>query len=191
MDALAAEQPGYVGIDSVRSPSGEGITVSYWADDAAARAWKARAEHVAAQTLGRERWYASYQLRVATVEREYAFERPIYHMAMPDDWAAAAAAGVYAMSTRGRSIAQEGFMHCSLATQMRGVAERFYADVDELTVLRLDLDRLRADIRFEPPADGIAELFPHLYRDLPVDAVTSVTTWQRPGDSWGEPPVDR
>jgi heme-degrading monooxygenase HmoA len=40
-------------------------------DQQAARAWKAVAEHVAAQHLGQERWYAHYRVRVATVEREY------------------------------------------------------------------------------------------------------------------------
>ena len=36
MDALAATQPGYIGIDSVRGADGLGITVSYWTDDDAA-----------------------------------------------------------------------------------------------------------------------------------------------------------
>lgn len=72
MDALAAEQPGYLGIDSVRDPaSRRGITVSYWVDEASARAWKRVAEHVEAQRVGRERWYSSYRVRVATVTREY------------------------------------------------------------------------------------------------------------------------
>ncbi len=76
LDELAAAQPGYLGIESVRIDGGFGITVSYWTDDAAARAWKQVAEHRAAQQLGRERWYDAYRLRVATVERDYGFERP-------------------------------------------------------------------------------------------------------------------
>ena len=47
------------------------MTVSYWASPAAARAWKAVAEHAAAQALGRERWYADYRVRIATVDRDY------------------------------------------------------------------------------------------------------------------------
>ena len=66
---LAAEQPGYLGVESARD--GLGITVSYWRDAEAARAWKAVAEHRLAQQLGRERWYACYRVRIATVEREY------------------------------------------------------------------------------------------------------------------------
>jgi heme-degrading monooxygenase HmoA len=71
MEELASSQPGYLGIESARGPDGAGITVSYWRDDVAARAWKRVAEHAEAQRLGRERWYAAYRVRVATVEREY------------------------------------------------------------------------------------------------------------------------
>ncbi|MDP9100653.1 MAG: antibiotic biosynthesis monooxygenase [Actinomycetota bacterium] len=69
MRELAAAQPGYLGIESARE--GVGITVSYWTDDAAARAWKGVAEHLVAQQLGRDRWYSDYRVRVATVTRDY------------------------------------------------------------------------------------------------------------------------
>lgn len=72
MEALASEQPGYVGIESARGSDGFGITVSYWTDDAAARAWKAIAEHVEAQRLGGQQWYDSYRVVVAEVTREYS-----------------------------------------------------------------------------------------------------------------------
>ena len=73
MDALAATQPGYLGIDSVRGEDGLGITVSYWADDASALGWKANAEHAAVRELGRERWYAYYRLIVTRVDRAYGW----------------------------------------------------------------------------------------------------------------------
>ena len=69
MDELAAAQPGYLGIESARE--GVGITVSYWRDDVAARAWKHVAEHLVAQRRGREIWYRDYRVRVATVHRDY------------------------------------------------------------------------------------------------------------------------
>ena len=69
MEELAARQPGYLGIESARD--GLGITVSYWVDEAAARAWKQVAEHLVAQRRGREAWYADYRVRVAVVHREY------------------------------------------------------------------------------------------------------------------------
>jgi heme-degrading monooxygenase HmoA len=65
--ALAAKQPGFLGIDSAGER--EEITVSYWATEADAAAWKLVATHVEAQRLGRERWYEQYVVRVATVTR--------------------------------------------------------------------------------------------------------------------------
>ena|SRR5437899_1768234 len=75
MERLGAEQPGYLGIESARGADGLGITISYWRDAAAARAWKAVAEHLGAQALGRERWYRAYRVRIAEVVRDYGFER--------------------------------------------------------------------------------------------------------------------
>ena len=71
MEARAAAQPGYLGIDSVRDADGFGITVSYWQDEAAARAWHADIEHAAARARGRDVWYASWHVYVARIERDY------------------------------------------------------------------------------------------------------------------------
>ena len=72
MADLAARQPGYLGIESTRGATGLGITVAYFTDEASIRAWKADTDHLAAQQLGKERWYSHYELRVARVERAYA-----------------------------------------------------------------------------------------------------------------------
>lgn len=69
MEALAAAQPGFLGIETARERVG--ITVSYWSRPEHARAWKQVAEHRLAQERGRAEWYAAYRVRVATVEREY------------------------------------------------------------------------------------------------------------------------
>ena len=71
MAVLAAAQPGYRGVHSVRDAEGLGITVSYWADDAAARAWRDHPDHVRTRAEGRERWYDWHQVVVARVERGY------------------------------------------------------------------------------------------------------------------------
>jgi heme-degrading monooxygenase HmoA len=70
MFRLAAEQPGYLGHESVSEPAA-GITVSYWSDHDSASAWKQVAEHLVAQQRGQDVWYADYTVRVATVERAY------------------------------------------------------------------------------------------------------------------------
>ena len=71
MLALAAQQPGYLGVESVRAPDGLGITVSYWASRRAIADWKANAEHQEAQDKGRRVWYRDYRLRIAKVEMDY------------------------------------------------------------------------------------------------------------------------
>jgi len=70
---LAAGQPGYIGVETVRGEGGLGITVSYWESPEAIRAWREHPEHQAIQREGRDRWYRTYRVRVCRVERSYAF----------------------------------------------------------------------------------------------------------------------
>lgn len=72
---LAAEQPGYLGVESARGEDGLGITVSYWQDEASIRHWRENAEHKLAREGGRRDWYEHFAVRVARVERAYGFER--------------------------------------------------------------------------------------------------------------------
>ena len=72
MVELAAQQPGFLGVESAREEVG--ITVSYWADLESIRAWKRHAEHLQAQKSGRSRFYRHYRTRIARVERDYGFE---------------------------------------------------------------------------------------------------------------------
>ena len=69
MVELASRQPGFLGVESARDAEGFGITVSYWKDEDSVAAWKADAEHAAAQRLGKDTWYRAFRLRVAKVER--------------------------------------------------------------------------------------------------------------------------
>lgn len=73
MESLAASIPGYLGLESSRSADGTGITVSYWASEAAIAEWRAHPEHLDAQARGRQDWYAWFELRVAMVERARSF----------------------------------------------------------------------------------------------------------------------
>ncbi len=73
MEKLAAVQPGYKGMDSVRGEDGKGITVSYWQDDVSAKAWRDQPEHAAIRARGRGIWYSRYTLHVARIERGYAW----------------------------------------------------------------------------------------------------------------------
>jgi heme-degrading monooxygenase HmoA len=71
MIELAAQQPGFLGVETARTPDGLGITVSYWSSEEAIAAWKANADHRIAQETGQRVWYSDYYLRVARVERDY------------------------------------------------------------------------------------------------------------------------
>jgi uncharacterized protein (DUF952 family) len=106
---------------------------------------------------------------------------PIYHIALVSDWEVARDAGDYRISTLGRTLEQEGFLHfCRTPGQLAGVAERYYAGVtDPLCLLTVDTDLLPLPIVDESPAPGVAELFPHLYAPLPVSAVVAVTPLTR------------
>lgn len=72
MVELARQQDGYLGHESVREADGRGVTISYWRDEDAIRAWRAHPEHVEARRRGRDRWYEDWAIRVCRVERAYA-----------------------------------------------------------------------------------------------------------------------
>ncbi len=73
MVELGSSMPGFLGIESARGADGFGITVSYWASEAAIRDWQRHAEHLEAQRSGRERWYVGFELRICRVERSRGF----------------------------------------------------------------------------------------------------------------------
>jgi len=70
---LAAKIDGFLGVDSAREEVG--ITVSYWRDMDAIKAWREHPEHMEAQRRGREEWYESFTTRVCAVEKESNFSR--------------------------------------------------------------------------------------------------------------------
>lgn len=72
METLASQQPGYLGICSVRDGS-IGVTISYWQSAADIAHWRTQTEHLLAQQTGRDRWYAQYTVEVSRVERCYGF----------------------------------------------------------------------------------------------------------------------
>jgi heme-degrading monooxygenase HmoA len=85
MESLARDQPGFLGIESVRTDSGEGITVSYWTTRESIDAWKNHVKHRVAQDRGRREWYQSFSLRICRVE-----ESRIWNSSTPSPEVAAA-----------------------------------------------------------------------------------------------------
>ncbi|GAA5025604.1 DUF952 domain-containing protein [Terrabacter aeriphilus] len=105
----------------------------------------------------------------------------IYHLAEQADWQQALAEGSYARSTRGRSLAEEGFIHASSDAQWPVVRRLFYADVTEpLVLLHVDESRLGARVVHEVGDPATGETFPHVYGPIEVDAVVGTTVLAPP-----------
>jgi uncharacterized protein (DUF952 family) len=96
----------------------------------------------------------------------------IYHLAESEFWSAAQRSGSYERSTLGRSLAEEGFIHCSSAKQWPVVRRAFYAGYPgNLVLLEIDPSRLTAPLVREVGDPLTGEEFPHVYGPLNLDAV--------------------
>ena len=96
--------------------------------------------------------------------------RGIYHLALRDEWHEAVERNEpYRRSTLGRSLDDEGFIHCSFAHQVEMIADLVYRGRD-VVLLSIDPSRVQAEVRVEN-LEGGEDLFPHIYGALPLDAV--------------------
>ena len=123
--------------------------------------------------LSAGRLYPQYQALSRAVRAGLGGE--ILHITTRAAWEAARASGRYAPP----SLAAEGFIHFSDATQVARVAAARFAGVPDLVLLRVPVDRLDAPLRYET-SDAGAERFPHLYGPLDVDAVVRVVPFASP-----------
>jgi heme-degrading monooxygenase HmoA len=71
MLTLAQKIPGFLGVESARDSLG--ITISYWENKDAIRAWREHPEHKAAIKRGIKEWYDSFTTRICKVEKEHRF----------------------------------------------------------------------------------------------------------------------
>ena len=98
----------------------------------------------------------------------------VFHLTEPRIWQHAQSTGEFTGSTRGASLADVGFVHCSFADQVEKVATFLYGDWSgELVLLEIDTHRVPAATKVEN-LDGGDELFPHVYGPIPVEAVVAV-----------------
>jgi len=75
MNQLAAAMPGFVSIKTFAADDGERISIIEFGSEAAHGAWRDHPDHREAQRLGRERFYAEFQIQVCTPLRRYGFSR--------------------------------------------------------------------------------------------------------------------
>lgn len=105
----------------------------------------------------------------------------ILHITSNDAWASAKKAGQYIAP----SLAAEGFIHCSTSAQAVPVAEKFYKGQTGLILLVIDPARLNSGLKWELPFDGApppgapaADLFPHVYGPINLDAVIQILDFE-------------
>jgi len=94
----------------------------------------------------------------------------IYHIAAAADWEQALGDGAYTTSTRGVSLAEQGFIHASTESQVAFVANSYYKDASGLVLLVIDTAKLTAPLQYDD-VPGSDEPFPHIYGPLNPDAV--------------------
>jgi heme-degrading monooxygenase HmoA len=70
---LLADIDGFISIERFRSLTDPArlLSLSFWSDEAAVKAWRNKEEHRAAQSMGRDGILDAYRLRVAGVLRDY------------------------------------------------------------------------------------------------------------------------
>lgn len=117
---------------------------------------------------------------VANIDRKGASVERIYHITTSAAWGQAQAAGSYRESTRGLSLDEVGFIHCSYADQVPRVAQAYYADLTDLVLLTIDPERLTAELREDALGDT-GEMYPHIYGPVNLDAVVDVARFNVPG----------
>ena len=103
----------------------------------------------------------------------------IYHISTTADWDQARREREYTTSTRGRTLAEEGFIHASTAAQVNQVADAYYRAAPDLVLLVIDPERVGSPIRYER-VPGQADPYPHIYGPLNLDAVVETRPFQPP-----------
>lgn len=103
----------------------------------------------------------------------------IFHIARAADWEAARRSGAYAVSTLGRSLEDEGFLHAAHRDQVPTVFSRFYREAGVPLVL-LTIDTEKLDVPWQEDQVG-DERYPHIYGPLRPAAVVRVQQLTRDG----------
>ena len=89
----------------------------------------------------------------------------IYHIVLPERWKSLDPDAAY----EAESLATEGFIHCSYASQLEKVLERYYSGVANVLILGIDAERLTSP--FVEEASTNNEIYPHIYGPINRDAI--------------------
>jgi heme-degrading monooxygenase HmoA len=75
MNQLAQATPGYISHKGFWADDGERETIVEFEHEEGQRAWRTNAEHMAAQRLGRSKYYETYDVQVCNVLQEAHYDR--------------------------------------------------------------------------------------------------------------------
>jgi heme-degrading monooxygenase HmoA len=75
MYGLVSQMPGFISIDGYTKEDGSELAVVRFESESALGEWKNNPDHLLVQARGREAFYDSYKITVATQIREYGFAR--------------------------------------------------------------------------------------------------------------------
>lgn len=98
-------------------------------------------------------------------------DKTIYKIVPRELWQEARKAGLF----KGAPIdLKDGYIHFSTAAQAIETAKLHFAGEADLLLVAVDATVFGETLKWEPSRGG--DLFPHLYADLPLDAVL----WEKP-----------
>jgi uncharacterized protein (DUF952 family) len=109
--------------------------------------------------------------------------RRIYKISPASAWREAERQGVYRGSA---DDLRDGFVHFSTAAQVAETAKRHFSGQTGLFLIEVDADVLGDSLRWEPSRND--EMFPHLYGELDLGAVTAVLSLRARSDGTHEIP---
>jgi uncharacterized protein (DUF952 family) len=109
--------------------------------------------------------------------------RFIYKICPASAWREAERQGVF----RGSPVdIRDGFIHFSTAAQVAETARKHFFGQTGLFLIAVDADALGDELRWERSRNG--ELFPHLYGELDLGAVTGVISMLARSDGYHDIP---
>ena len=109
--------------------------------------------------------------------------RTIYKISPASAWREAERQGVYRGSA---DDARDGFIHFSTASQVAETARKHFFGQTGLFLVAVDADALGDALRWEPSRND--ELFPHLYGELDLGAVTAILDMRARSDGYHDIP---
>jgi uncharacterized protein (DUF952 family) len=109
--------------------------------------------------------------------------RMIYKICPASAWREAERQGVYRGSA---DDARDGFIHFSTASQVAETAKKHFFGQTGLFLIAVDADALGDELRWELSRND--ELFPHLYGELDLGAVTGVLDLRARSDGYHDIP---